>query len=92
MKAEQQADATIGALISRISPTWVFSSFLQALLLVWYVATSNAEMQARIGTVENWMRSNDQMVVRVTRLETKMDGIESGLDRIEKKIDRFTEK
>lgn len=73
----------------RISPTWVLTTFIQAILLIWYVATSNAEMKGRLGTLETWVRSNDQMVVRVTRLETQMMGIERGLERIEKKIDQI---
>lgn len=73
----------------RISPTWVLTTFVQAVVLIWYVANANAEMQSRLNNLETWTRNNDQMVVRVTRLETQMTGIERGLERIEKKIDNI---
>lgn len=86
---EQEQPKTSWGFERRISPTWVLTTFVQAIVLIWYVATTNAEMQGRLGSLEAWVRSNDQMVVRVTRLETQMTGIERGLERIEKKIDNI---
>ncbi len=86
---EQEQQKQVWGFERRISPTWVLTTFAQAIVLIWYVATSNAEMQGRLASLETWVRTNDQMVVRVTRLETQMTGIERGLERIEKKIDQI---
>lgn len=86
---EQEQQKPVWGFERRISPTWVLTTFVQVIVLIWYVATTNAEMQGRLASLETWVRTNDQMVVRVTRLETQMTGIERGLERIEKKIDNI---
>ena len=86
---EKEQEKPVWGFERRISPTWVLTTFVQVIVLIWYVATTNAEMQGRLASLETWVRTNDQMVVRVTRLETQMTGIERGLERIEKKIDNI---
>ncbi|SDR19735.1 hypothetical protein [Pseudovibrio sp. Tun.PSC04-5.I4] len=83
----QEQLASRWQLDKRVPVVLVLTLLVQVVGFVWWAASINE----RVISLERTVISNRAMTERVTRAETRIDGIYLQLEKIDRKLDRLTE-
>jgi uncharacterized protein Yka (UPF0111/DUF47 family) len=86
--AMQEQMSTGWHLDKKVPVGLMFTVMLQFVGFVWWAASVNE----RVTALERYTSQSSAMVERVTRVETRVDGIYRQLEKIDRKLDRISDK